>query len=436
MDSAHKAADKTIEQLEKELQDIYKRAQKELAAKANAYMNKFIEQDEKKRKLVDKGKLSEKDYKEWLKKKVMSGQRFTKMKEQCAEQMTHANQIATDTINGRMPEVYSVAYNALKSDVKELKGYSFHIVSADTVKALAGKDDSFLPKYELDPAKDIPWNMKSINAEVLQGVLQGESVKDISKRVFGYTVNGETDIGEALRRQQIAANRTARTLVTAAENKGRQDSYDRATSDGVILQKQWYTTMDGHARDTHKKVNGEIVDENEKFPIVDLMYPGDPDGEPEEVYNCRCSMAAIVKGFVSKRTGEVVEKDYSGKRHEETEAEETAPAPKKETTKKAQPVERSSSENKKTSEYAMRNRYKNDFDDITMAKLDKMSVSELRKYAKKATIFMTNQGIGSPKTEAEALSRWNALGQYQSKTSLKKLIMSGKKWAKQYKGAK
>ena len=27
------------------------------------------------------------------------------------------------------------------------------------------------------------------------------------------------------------------------------------------------------------------------------MFPGDPNGRPEEVWNCRCSVAAVVKGF-------------------------------------------------------------------------------------------------------------------------------------------
>ncbi|MBQ6127101.1 hypothetical protein IJI69_00425 [Candidatus Saccharibacteria bacterium] len=296
MDKAHGYADKTIEEIEKELKDIYATAQKQLAVKAEAYMNKFIAADEKQRKLLEKGELSKQDYTKWLKKKVMSGQRFTKMKEQCAEQLSHANQIAIDHINNRMADVYAVSYNALEKDVKGISGYSFHIVSPDTVKTLAGKDSSMLPYKKLDPAKDIPWNMKAINSEVLQGVLQGESVKSITERVFGYTTKTGANEAEIAHKMRVAAARTAQTLITTAENKGRQDSYDRAAKDGVIIEKEWLAIIDAVVRDSHRELNGICVPEDEPFPNG-LMYPGDPSGEPEEVYGCRCSMAAVVKGF-------------------------------------------------------------------------------------------------------------------------------------------
>ena len=95
------------------------------------------------------------------------------------------------------------------------------------------------------------------------------------------------------------AIRSARTIVTGAENKGRQDSYARAEADGIILQKEWIATNDGRTRHSHARLDGAIVDQDKKFDN-DLMYPGDPSGRPEEVWNCRCSVAAVVKGF--KRT--------------------------------------------------------------------------------------------------------------------------------------
>ena len=92
------------------------------------------------------------------------------------------------------------------------------------------------------------------------------------------------------------AIRSARTIVTGAENKGRQDSYARATADGIILQKEWIATNDGRTRHSHAMLDGAIVDQDKKFDNG-LMYPGDPSGRPEEVYNCRCTVAAVVKGF-------------------------------------------------------------------------------------------------------------------------------------------
>ena len=284
-DLAHRKTDEKLEEMEKRLSAIYSRAEKEIQKTADEYFSKFAKQDEAKRKLLEQGKLTEEEYTKWRKGKVMYGKRFTEMKEQCAKQLLNVNQTAIDYVNGELPEVYALNYNALAGSVDGLGGYSFTLVDADTVRNLAVTDTSLLPYKDIDPAKDIPWNMKKINAETLQGILQGESMDKIAKRL--------RNVQEMNKTQAI---RSARTIVTGAENKGRQDSYARAEADGIILQKEWLATNDGRTRHSHAMLDGAIVDQDKKFENG-LMYPGDPSGRPEEVYNCRCTLAAKVNGF-------------------------------------------------------------------------------------------------------------------------------------------
>ena len=284
-DKAHLLTDKKLEEMERRLSAIYSEAQRDIQKKADEYFDKFKKADEEKRKLVKQGKLTEEEYKTWRQNKIMYGKRFTAMKEDIAKQLLNVNQTATAYINGELPEVYTLNYNALAETVDGVGGYSFTLTDRDTVKHLATTDKSLLPFRELDPAKDIPWNMKKINAETLQGILQGESMDKISKRL--------RNVQEMNRTQAI---RSARTIVTGAENKGRQDSYARAEADGIILQKEWLATNDGRTRHSHAALDGAIVDQDKKFDNG-LMYPGDPSGRPEEVYNCRCTLVAKVNGF-------------------------------------------------------------------------------------------------------------------------------------------
>ena len=284
-DKAHRLTDEKLEEMEKRLSAIYSRAEKEIQKTAEEYFSKFAKLDEAKRKLLEQGKITEDEYKKWRKGKVMYGKRFTEMKEQCAKQLLNVNQTALAYVNGELPEVYAINYNALAGSVDGVGGYSFTLVDADTVRNLAVTDTSLLPYKQLDPAKDIPWNMKKINAETLQGILQGESMDKIAKRL--------RNVQEMNKTQAI---RSARTIVTGAENKGRQDSYARAEADGIILQKEWLATNDGRTRHSHAMLDGAIVDQDKKFENG-LMYPGDPSGRPEEVYNCRCTLVAKVNGF-------------------------------------------------------------------------------------------------------------------------------------------
>lgn len=284
-DIAHTKTDQKLEEMEKRLSAIYSKAEKEIQKTADEYFSKFAAQDEKKRKLLEQGKITEEEYTKWRKGKVMYGKRFAEMKEQCAKKLLNVNQTALAYINGELPEVYAINYNALESAVDGIGGYSFTLVDADTIRNLAVTDTSLLPYKEIDPAKDIPWNMKKINAETLQGILQGESMDKIAKRIMNVQEMNKTQ-----------AIRSARTIVTGAENKGRQDSYARAEADGIILQKEWIATNDRRTRHSHAVLDGAVVDQDKKFDNG-LMYPGDPNGRPEEVWNCRCTVAAVVKGF-------------------------------------------------------------------------------------------------------------------------------------------
>lgn len=291
-DKAHRLTDEKLEEMEKRLSAIYSRAEKEIQRTADEYFSKFYKQDESKRKLLEQGKIKEEEYTKWRKGKVMYGKRFAEMKEQCAKQLLNVNQIAIAYVNGELPEVYALNYNALAGSVDGVGGYSFTLVDADTVRNLSVTDTSLLPYKEIDPAKDIPWNMKKINAETLQGILQGESMDKIAKRL--------RNVQEMNKTQAI---RSARTIVTGAENKGRQDSYKRAEEDGIVMKREWIATNDSRTRHWHAELDGVETDIGEPWvnDFGEIMFPGDPSADPANTYNCRCSMAAKVIGFKKVR---------------------------------------------------------------------------------------------------------------------------------------
>ena len=86
-DSARKYTDKELEEMEKKLREIYKRAEKELTEKANDYFKRFAKNDEKKRQLVAEGNLSKEEYLEWRKRRVFVGRHWTNMKKQIYHQI-------------------------------------------------------------------------------------------------------------------------------------------------------------------------------------------------------------------------------------------------------------------------------------------------------------------------------------------------------------
>ena len=291
-DKAHRLTDEKLEEMEKRLSAIYSRADKEITKKYNDLLQKISIQDRKKRELVEVGKLSDDEYKKWRKKKLLYEKQAKERANEIAAELSRVNEMAMAYVNGELPEIYGLNYNAIEKTIEEIGGYSFTLVDADTVRNLALSDETLLPYKYIDGNKDIRWNTKKVNAEILQGILQGESIPDIAKRLSNVTEMNKT-----------AAIRNARTSVTSAECKGRQDSYIRATNDGIILKREWIATNDGRTRHSHRLLDGQIaeVDKPFKSELGDIMYPGDPEADPSNVYNCRCTIAAKVMGFKKVR---------------------------------------------------------------------------------------------------------------------------------------
>jgi uncharacterized protein with gpF-like domain len=145
------------------------------------------------------------------------------------------------------------------------------------------------------------YNKQIITSAVTQSVLQGEDIYKLAKRLRPEVAQKATaeyfgvKTAEALEHKlDVAAMRTARTMITSAQNGGRIDGYKRAEKLGIKTVKVWLATPDSRVRDSHARLDGEEREIENEFSNG-LRYPGDPNGEPEEVYNCRCTLISQVK---------------------------------------------------------------------------------------------------------------------------------------------
>lgn len=270
---------------------------------------------------------------------TVNNDRFQAISDELAEKIAHVNEIAVDYVNDNMAKVYAINYNALGE--QNLKGYSFSLTNEQAVKNLARSKKLMLPNKTVNVAKDMRWNEKYINSQMMQGILQGESIPQLSKRILP-EINAKTDftgktsdeIKGLLKRNIDASKRNARTMTTAAENKGRQDSFQKASDDGVILSREWIATGDDRTRDWHLELDGvEVaVDEPWENEYGSIMYPGDPDADPANVYNCRCSIRAHVIGFKKWDDEEEIIEEVPATETSEEAVEETNKVVEEETT--------------------------------------------------------------------------------------------------------
>lgn len=308
-DEGAKETDKVLAQAESEIKKTYKQAEEEVQKKLEKYLDDFKSKDEKKKEQLTSGEITQDEYNKWRVGQIAIGQRWEEMKQTIAEDYTNAAGIAKSVIYGHMPEVYAINHNYGTFQVEKGSkvNTSYTMYNKDTVENLF-KDGTFYPSpgkkitKEINEGKQTAWDKKQVQSAMLQGILQGESVQKIAKRVA-------TTVGE---KDKKAAIRNARTMTTCVQNKGRLDSYARAEEMGIDVMNEWIAALDERTREEHRLLDGQKVKVGEKFKVdgVEIEYPGDPSAPGYMVYNCRCSLAPFIKG-ISKDSDYY--KDLSGR---------------------------------------------------------------------------------------------------------------------------
>ena len=298
-DLGHEQTDKDLKKLESIISKEYGVAAKELENKMLKHYADFDRKDaDMKKKLAD-GLITKTQYENWRIGQVATGKRWEELRDSMTNTLVNADKAAAALIQGNNIKAYgdNMNYGTYEVEHGSKINTGFSLYDVDTVKNLLKEDPKIIPMPKVDIPKDELWNRQKLTSAVMQGILQGESMGGIANRLSSVANMDEN-----------AAIRNARTYTTAAENKGRLDSYERAEKLGIKTNKKWIATLDDRTRMEHRHLDNMVVAYNEDFETdgYKISFPGDPSAEPEMIYNCRCTLVADIPGV-----------DYNDKRYDE-----------------------------------------------------------------------------------------------------------------------
>ncbi len=117
---------------------------------------------------------------------------------------------------------------------------------------------------------------KSIAQEVSRGIASALPYSMIARNIANKT-----------KAPLSRAKTITRTEGHRVQQKSSVDAANEARARGADLVKVWDAVLDGRTRPSHRRVDGEIRELDEKFSNG-MQYPGDPSGGAGEVVNCRC----------------------------------------------------------------------------------------------------------------------------------------------------
>ena len=269
MDKAHQATDKALEKLEKQLNSLYTEAYKEIK-------KQIVE-------VVSKMEFTPDMTPQQRYTLATKYDRLTKLEKQISESLKNVNSEAVKMINDEMTNVYRTNYEFMVEGIKE--GGVFPVLSKSEIKEILTEQITPFKKLAIDALKDSAQIKQQLTRELISGIMQGESIPQLAKRM---RETFESNLERSIK--------IARTETTRVESSARQDTADQAAKSGLPMKKKWIATKDERTRDAHKSADGQVVDYDKPFIVggEELMYPGDENGSAGNVIHCRCTMVVFV----------------------------------------------------------------------------------------------------------------------------------------------
>lgn len=288
-------ADKEVEKLDKQIEDIYKQAKAELKDELDDFNQKYAVKNKIQIDKLSKGEITPQDYNNWMQGQVFQKEQWQYKIGEMNSILHNTNQIAVNMINGKMSDVFVQGGNYAAYQIEHDAGinFGFQLYDSATVTNLIKNNSQILPKWKINEPKDYVWNKKKVNNVITQGVIQGKRLDEITK-----------DMSDKLSASNENLMKTfARTGMTQAQNAGRYQRQMETKQKGIETIKIWMATLDSHTRDSHAAIDGEqqkVGDMWHPFKFSNgCRYPGDPSGPPSEVYNCRCTLVTDVEEYPS-----------------------------------------------------------------------------------------------------------------------------------------
>ena len=287
-DLAEEYTERRIKDAARRLRMMYHEAAADLERKQSDWKARHLKRVEKYQAQLKAGLISKADYEAWMRGQIFQERAWALKRGQMARAMVDIDKKALEIINSGELDVFAENANYMGFLIDSDTGAagSFGLYDRRTVLRLIRDQPNLLPMPGIDEERDYRWYNDIINNAVTQGILTGETLDQITLRVAE----------EAADKSLNAMKRSVRTACTGAQNAGRVEGMRQARDElGIEVKKRWMATLDSKTRNAHADLDGQVTDVDEPFESIlgPIMYPGDPDAVPANVYNCRCTLTYV-----------------------------------------------------------------------------------------------------------------------------------------------
>lgn len=293
-EKASRMTDAECAAVEARIKAEYLRATKELEKRLNNYVMQSEEIIKETRKKYRDGLITRRECNGIIQERLIGNRHWEAMRNKIS--MEYAN-IASKTdgwIRQSMDDVFVYNYNAMLNFYDDVTGLGLHesyvLYNKDAIKRIIIDNPKMLPYPSVDIPAAVRWNNQKIQSEIIQAILQGDSIPNVAKRL---RIVSDMNLTQSLR--------NARTAMNAAQNGARELSGASVKKElnnyGYTIMKKWQSATDARTRKEHLDANGQTVEIEQPFNVGDeqLLYPCDFEhGSGWNLYNCRCRRTDVL----------------------------------------------------------------------------------------------------------------------------------------------
>ena len=285
-----------LNRLRRRILRVYGTARREMTEQLTEFLEHYQKLDAYKRQQLEAGKITESDYRTWLRNQVFQSEMMHQKLDNITQTCTTAQQTAYKLARDEQYDIFALGANWAFYELEQAAGVAFNLTlyNTEAVKRLLVENPKLVPNKRIKSESNRTYDARVFNRYVTKGIIQGKSVHDIAVQA----VQGMADT------EVHWAMNNAITAMTGAQNAGTLQQIRNAKARGIPVEKQWNSTLDYKTRNMHRLLDQQSVDPDEPFKVqgYELQYPGDPNGAPEMVYRCRCTLTANLLKYPRKNT--------------------------------------------------------------------------------------------------------------------------------------
>ena len=277
-----------LNRLRRRILRVYGTARREMTEQLTEFLEHYQKLDAYKRQQLEAGKITESDYRTWLRNQVFQSEMMHQKLDNITQTCTTAQQTAYKLARDEQYDIFALGANWAFYELEQAAGVAFNLTlyNTEAVKRLLLENPKLVPNKRIKSESNRTYDARVFNRYVMQGIVQGKSVHDIAVQA----VNGmaDTEIHWAMN--------NAITALTSAQNAGALQQMHNAQALGIEVKKRWNSTHDYRTREMHRLLDQQTAELDEPFKVMgyEIQRPGDPNAAPEMVYHCRCVLSSAL----------------------------------------------------------------------------------------------------------------------------------------------